>query len=41
MRRRGYERIILMVTYVSGLLAWCYLLMPLTNPSLYNNDIAL
>jgi len=37
--RRGYQRIILIVAYVSGLLGWCFLLMPLTTPSLYNNDI--
>jgi len=37
MCRRGYQRVILIVAYVSGLLSWCLLLMPLTNPSLYNN----
>jgi len=37
--RRGYQRIILIVAYLSGLLGWCFLLMPLTTPSLYNNDI--
>ena len=41
MHRRGYQRIVLIGAYVSGLLAWCSLLMPLTNPNLYDNDILL
>lgn len=29
----------LMCLFVIGLVAWCFLLMPMTHPSLFNNDL--
>jgi len=29
----------LMCLFVIGLIAWCYLLMPMTHPSLFNNNL--
>ena len=36
-RRQGYQRTVLVAAFVGGLMGWCYLLWPLTNPSFYNS----
>ena len=36
-RRQGGQRLLLALTFIIGLVIWCKLLWPLTNPYLYGN----